>query len=120
MVITKDGCEFLTAPPPVKARRTRFQRDLWSLLLNMPQPLIAAVHGYVLGSGIISSKRIGIGHKEYGVTSTGVVTFSEITMKALGKNIRKDPCLHLFRSSYNILELWFLLLLIYHILALRM
>ncbi|UCF89030.1 MAG: NAD-glutamate dehydrogenase [bacterium] len=47
--------------------------------------------GYVLGSGIISSKRIGISHKEYGVTSTGVVTFAQITMKALGKDIRKDP-----------------------------
>jgi len=52
---------------------------------------ISVKRGYVLGSGIISSKRIGIGHKEYGVTSTGVVTFAEITMGALGKNIRKDP-----------------------------
>jgi len=52
---------------------------------------ISVKRGYVLGSGIISSKRIGIGHKEYGVTSTGVVTFAEITMGALGKDIRKDP-----------------------------
>jgi len=52
---------------------------------------VSVKRGYVLGSGIISSKRIGIGHKEYGVTSTGVVTFAEITMGALGKNIRKDP-----------------------------
>jgi glutamate dehydrogenase len=52
---------------------------------------ISVKRGYVLGSGIISSKRIGIGHKEYGVTSTGVVTFAEITMQALGKDIRKEP-----------------------------
>ncbi len=52
---------------------------------------VSVKRGYVLGSGIISSKRIGINHKEYGVTSTGVVTFAEITMEALGKNIRKDP-----------------------------
>jgi glutamate dehydrogenase len=52
---------------------------------------VSVKRGYVLGSGIISSKRIGIGHKEYGVTSTGVVTFAEITMEALGQNIRKDP-----------------------------
>lgn len=52
---------------------------------------VSVKRGYVLGSGIISSKRIGIGHKEYGVTSTGVVTFAEITMGALGKDIRKDP-----------------------------
>jgi len=52
---------------------------------------ISVKRGYVLGSGIISSKRVGINHKEYGVTSTGVVTFAQITMNELGKNIRKDP-----------------------------
>lgn len=44
--------EFLTAPSAVKARRIREIRDLWSLFLSTPQPLIAALHGYVLGSGI--------------------------------------------------------------------
>lgn len=47
-----DLSEFLTAPPPVEARRIRFERDVWSLFLSLPQPLIAALHGYVLGSGI--------------------------------------------------------------------
>ena len=46
---------------------------------------------YLLGIGIISSKRVGIGHREYGVTSAGVVQFAEITMQALGIDIRKDP-----------------------------
>ena len=44
--------EFLTAPSPVVARQVRFRRDVWNLFLTIPQPLIAAVHGYVLGSGI--------------------------------------------------------------------
>ncbi len=44
--------EFLTAPSSVKARRIRVVRDLWRLFLSMPQPLIAALHGYVLGSGM--------------------------------------------------------------------
>jgi enoyl-CoA hydratase len=44
--------EFLTAPSAVKARRIRAVRDLWMLFLSIPQPLIAALHGYVLGSGI--------------------------------------------------------------------
>jgi enoyl-CoA hydratase/carnithine racemase len=44
--------EFLTAPSVVKARRIRAVRDLWRLFLSMPQPLIAALHGYILGSGI--------------------------------------------------------------------
>jgi enoyl-CoA hydratase len=44
--------EFLTAPSVVKARQIRSIRDLWRLFLSVPQPLIAALHGYVLGSGI--------------------------------------------------------------------
>jgi enoyl-CoA hydratase len=44
--------EFLSAPSVVKARRIRAIRDLWRLFLSMPQPLIAALHGYVLGSGM--------------------------------------------------------------------
>jgi glutamate dehydrogenase len=46
--------------------------------------------GYVLGTGIMSSKKVGINHKEYGVTSTGVVTFAEIAMRERGADIRKD------------------------------
>ena len=44
--------EFLTAPSVVIARQIRGVRDLWRLFLSMPQPLIAALHGFVLGSGI--------------------------------------------------------------------
>jgi len=47
-----DLSEFLTAPSPTVARQVRFERDVWGLFLSVPQPLIAAVHGYVLGSGI--------------------------------------------------------------------
>jgi len=47
-----DLTEFLTAPPPTAARQVRFDPDLWRLFVNVPQVLIAAVHGYVLGSGI--------------------------------------------------------------------
>ena len=47
-----DLSEFLSAPSPAVARQVRFERDVWRLFLNIPQPLIAALHGYVLGSGI--------------------------------------------------------------------
>jgi enoyl-CoA hydratase/carnithine racemase len=47
-----DLTEFLTAPAPVFARKARFERDVWGRFLSVEQPVIAALHGYVLGSGI--------------------------------------------------------------------
>jgi enoyl-CoA hydratase/carnithine racemase len=47
-----DLTEFLTAPAPVFARKARFDRDIWGRFLSVGQPVIAALHGYVLGSGI--------------------------------------------------------------------
>ena len=47
-----DLSQFLSAPPPVGARKVRFERDVWGLFLSLPQPMIAALHGYVLGSGM--------------------------------------------------------------------
>jgi enoyl-CoA hydratase len=47
-----DLTQFLTTPSPTVARQVRFGRDVWGLFLSIPQPLIAAVHGYVLGSGM--------------------------------------------------------------------
>jgi enoyl-CoA hydratase len=47
-----DLSEFLTAPSPFIARQVRWERDIWGLFLSIAKPLIAALHGYVLGSGI--------------------------------------------------------------------
>jgi enoyl-CoA hydratase/carnithine racemase len=47
-----DLTEFLSAPPPVFARTARFERDVWGRFLSISKPFIAALHGYVLGSGI--------------------------------------------------------------------
>ena len=47
-----DLTEFLTAPSPIIARRVRWERDIWGRFLSITKPLIAALHGYVLGSGI--------------------------------------------------------------------
>lgn len=47
-----DLSEFLTAPSPMTARQVRWERDVWGLFLSIPQPIIAALHGYVLGSGL--------------------------------------------------------------------
>jgi glutamate dehydrogenase len=52
---------------------------------------LSVSRGYVLGIGIMSSKVVGINHKQYGVTSTGVVKFAEVAMREQGIDIRQDP-----------------------------
>ena len=52
---------------------------------------LSARRGYLLGRGIMSSKRVGINHKEYGVTSTGVVKFAQVALEELGIDIARDP-----------------------------
>lgn len=65
---------------------------------------IAAIskrRGYILGTGVMSSKKIGINHKEYGVTSTGVVKFAEIVTQEIGIDILKDPFSVKFTGGTN-------------------
>jgi glutamate dehydrogenase len=50
----------------------------------------AKKRNYVLGIGVMSGKEIGINHKEFGVTSAGVVKFAEITMEEMGIDYSKD------------------------------
>ena len=47
-----DLTEFGTAPSQVSARLVRWERDVWGLFLEIDKPLIAALHGYVVGSGV--------------------------------------------------------------------
>jgi glutamate dehydrogenase len=74
---------------------------------NMHDSMVEAIaylsrkRGYLLGIGLISSKRVGINHKEYGVTSTGVVKFAEITMAEQGIDIRKDRFTVKFTGGTN-------------------
>ena len=47
-----DLSEFGTAPSQVIARNVRWQRDVWGQLIGLDKPIVAAVHGYCIGSGI--------------------------------------------------------------------
>jgi enoyl-CoA hydratase/carnithine racemase len=47
-----DLTEFGTAPSVAVARTVRWARDLWGLLHDLEIPTIAALHGYVIGSGL--------------------------------------------------------------------
>lgn len=44
--------EFGSAPSPVIARAVRFQRDVWTRLLEVRAATVAAVHGWVVGGGM--------------------------------------------------------------------
>ena len=47
-----DLTEFGTAPSQEVARRVRWQRDVWGQFLSLPKPIVIAVHGYRIGSGL--------------------------------------------------------------------
>ncbi len=47
-----DLTEFGTAPSQVIARQVRWERDVWGQLLNLDKPVVAAVHGFCIGSGL--------------------------------------------------------------------
>ena len=47
-----DLTEFGSAPSQVIARRVRWQRDVWGQINGMGKPIVVAVHGYCIGSGL--------------------------------------------------------------------
>lgn len=71
-----DLSEFLTASSPVIARQVRWERDVWGLLLSLPQPVIGALHGYVLGSGmemaLCCDLRIASENAKFGLPEVGL------------------------------------------------
>ncbi len=47
-----DLTEFGTAHSQVVAREVRWDRDVWGQMINCDKPIVAAVHGYCIGSGL--------------------------------------------------------------------
>ncbi len=68
--------DFLTAASPTKAREALGERNIWLEFLSLPQPLIAALHGYVLGSGIeialFCDIRIAADDAQFGLPEAGL------------------------------------------------
>ncbi|MBM4406979.1 MAG: enoyl-CoA hydratase/isomerase family protein [Chloroflexi bacterium] len=71
-----DLTEFGSAPSQAIARQVRFERDVWHRFLSLRQPLIAAIHGYCLGSGIeialCCDIRIASPEAKFGLPETGL------------------------------------------------
>ncbi len=57
--------------------------------------------GYLLGSGIMSSKRVGINHKHYGVTSLGVMAFARVALRERGLDMARDAFTVKFTGGPN-------------------
>ena len=66
-----DLTEFGAAPSQAVARQVRFGRDVWGLLLSLRAPVVAALHGYVLGAGLemalLCDLRIASDDAEFGL-----------------------------------------------------
>ena len=99
-----DLSEFLTAPAPVLARLARWRRDVWGLFLSLPQPIIAAVHGFVLGSGLeialccdlrVASEDAQFGLPEMGL---GIIPAAGAT-QTLPRAIGRAKALHMLLTS---------------------
>jgi enoyl-CoA hydratase/carnithine racemase len=68
--------EFGSAPSQAVARSVRWERDLWGLILGTPKPIVAAIHGYCLGSGLeiacLCDMRIASEEAVFGMPETGL------------------------------------------------
>lgn len=68
--------EFGTAPSQAIARSVRQERDVWGLALSINKPMVAAIHGFCLGSGIeiasVCDVRIAAENATFGMPEVGL------------------------------------------------
>ena len=71
-----DLTEFGSAPSQAIARQVRRMRDLWTLLLALPKPTMAAIHGYCFGSGMeiaaLCDLRMGAANSMFAMPEVGL------------------------------------------------
>ncbi|MBM4433452.1 MAG: hypothetical protein FJ025_05570 [Chloroflexi bacterium] len=97
-----DLTEFLTAPSPVIARQVRWERDVWGLFPSITKPLIAALHGFVLGSGVeialccdirIASEDTQLGLPETGLGIIPAAGGTQTLPRAIGRSAASEMLL---------------------------
>jgi enoyl-CoA hydratase len=99
-----DLTEFLSAPSPTIARQVRWERDVWGLFLSVPQPLIAAMHGYVLGDGLeialCCDIRIASEDAQFGAPETGLgIIPAAGGSQLLPRTINRSPAMELLLTG---------------------
>ncbi|MCX6023893.1 MAG: enoyl-CoA hydratase/isomerase family protein [Chloroflexi bacterium] len=99
-----DLSEFLTAPSPVIAREVRWERDIWGYLMHFPKPMIAAIHGYCIGSGcelaLTCDLRVCSDDARFGMpeTARGIIPAAGGS-QTLPRAIGRAHALHLFLTG---------------------
>ncbi len=97
-----DLTEFLTAPSPTLARKARWDRDVWGLFLSIEKPMITALHGYVLGSGVemalccdirVAAEDAQLGLPETGLGIIPAAGGSQTLPRAVGLGVSLDMLL---------------------------
>ena len=102
-----DLTEFGTAPSQAIARRVRWQRDVWGLFQSIQKPLVAALHGYVLGSGVemalLCDIRIASAEAVFGLPelALGMIPAAGAT-QTLPRTIGRGPALDLLLTGRRI------------------
>jgi enoyl-CoA hydratase/carnithine racemase len=99
-----DISEFGTAPSYVESRRARRERDLWGLILSLPKPLIAAVHGHALGAGtemsLLCDLRVASDDATFGLPEVGLGYIpSAGGTQTLPRTIAPGVALHMILSG---------------------
>ncbi len=71
-----DLTEFGSASSQVIARQVRWERDVWGLWLSIDKPMVAAIHGYCLGSGMemasVCDLRVAADDAVFGMPEVGL------------------------------------------------
>ena len=113
LLITGQGCafcagadltEFGTAPSQAAARRVRWERDVWGQLLGLSKPVMAAVHGHCIGSGLeialLCDVRIAAAGTVFALPEVqlGMIPAAGGT-QTLPRNVRQSPALEIMLTG---------------------
>lgn len=99
-----DLTEFGRAPSQTIARQVRWERDVWGQMLRLTKPVVAAVHGYCIGSGVeialLCDLRIAAEETIFALPEVhlGMIPAAGGT-QTLPRSVGRSPALHLLLTG---------------------